>query len=566
MNKYTLIPSNLRYNNAPSTNQDIILNLDAQNQELIEYDRSATISLAQLYDDERQSSTIFRTTFKLNYLYANTISGTTEYTPFKNNLYYLDPINSKQSGIWKGYPQYYEFDFFRPPVNDQHFVYKSKSAYTYNWVYYISYPSENDGEKKLSYTSQVFGTTIWKAKDGIPFMLKNTRYYGSPVIEFLCYVPHGLAVGEYVELSFKYNNKNLFQVYTLGNGLTDSQEYIFTIYNPGFTGDTFKDYTKGILKRVVNPSNISETKSKYYIRKHKIITDVNDIIVTKNGFEKNYLQEERQLEYGPITPDGITRISQKTSSNSYNFTMARDIDINGLIDNQKRPVSELFLTVVHKGYSGFFNPKNTNSNVALKQGWRFNITSSPNPWWSPDNSLSNTNISTTSYTKYQNDVPFVFNYNSDLNKGDTIDGAFCEWNDYLQEERVISEFYHKIKYNEDVFQTVPFNVKNANGYYYQPHHKMQIRVFSDYVEVGNADEVENIPSYAFYSQSDQQFRWRDLYSYGFVDSTLRGVDYPYFNNAHYPFSSNIFRLIPEGSNYITQGIPISIKPIIDDCE
>lgn len=95
---------------------------------------------------------------------------------------------------------------------------------------------------------------------------------------------------------------------------------------------------------------------------------------------------------------------------------------------------------------------------------------------------------------------------------------------------------------------------------------MTIRVFSDYIETGSPNLVENIPSYSFYSTQDQQFRWRDLYEYGFVDNLGRGVDYPFLNSSHYPFSNIIFRLIPEGSNYSITGITQPIKPLIDGCE
>ena len=86
MNKYTIIPSSQKYKSAPFVDQEISLNLEQQSQQLVEYDRSQSISLFQVFDDERQGSTIFRPTFKVNYLYANTYTGTTEYVPFKNTL------------------------------------------------------------------------------------------------------------------------------------------------------------------------------------------------------------------------------------------------------------------------------------------------------------------------------------------------------------------------------------------------------------------------------------------------------------------------------------------------
>jgi hypothetical protein len=88
----------------------------------------------------------------------------------------------------------------------------------------------------------------------------------------------------------------------------------------------------------------------------------------------------------------------------------------------------------------------------------------------------------------------------------------------------------------------------------------------DYIESGSADDVDNIPNYAYYSSQDQQFRWRDLYTYGFIDNLGRGVNYPFLNSAQYPYSNIVFRLIPEGTNVNLTGINFPNKPFIDECE
>jgi hypothetical protein len=564
MNKYTIIPSSLQYKSAPFVDQEISLNLEEQSQQITEYDRSQSISLTQLYDDERQTCTIFRPTFKLNYLYSNTYFGTTEYIPFKNNLYYVNSEQSTVSGVWFGYPQYYEFDFYRPDVTDQHIRYQAKSAYTYNWTYYLSYPYRNNYDKKLN---SVFGN--WIASEGIPFRVGLTSQNGNSLVSFECATSHGLSVGEYVQLSFSYNTNNLFQVYSLGNGLVDSSEFIFNIYNVGYTGNTFFNGKRGKFKRVINPENLIETTSKYYVREHKIVTNVDECIITKNAFEKNVFSEEKKFEYSSITPNKISRISQKTSSNSYNVTFKNDFDLNNVLDNQKRPITELFLTVINKGYSGYFNKPFLGTGVGLKQGWEFNLNSNNtnNVWWDDTYFESNTKIKTSNYT-LTSGVTKTFYYNQNLMSGDTIDGDFCEWNDYEQLERVISPYYHKIKYNQDVFTTTLEPDTNAPGFYYQPHTPMTIRVFSDYIETGDVGVIEGIPSYAYYSNSDQQFRWRDLYTYGFIDNLDRGVDYPFLNFAQYPFKEVQFRLIPEGINYNNRltGVNFPIKPLIDGCE
>ena len=562
MNKYTIIPSSQEYKSAPFVDQDISITLEQQAQQIVEYDRSQSISLAQVFDDERQSSSTFRPTFKVNYLYANTYTGTTEYVPFKNNLYYVEPEQSSVSGIWKGFPQFYEFDFFRPDIKDQHVEYRAKSAYTYNWTYYVSYAYSNNYDKKLSYDLNN-SSYNWIASEGIPFSIYNGTQNGSNVIRFQCIAPHGLTVGEYVELSFFYNQTNLFQVYSLGNNELDSDLYIFNIYNFGYTGTTFANSVTGTFKRVINPDNLLETKSKYYIREHKIISDVDGTIISKNGFEKNVFGEERKFEYSSITPNQISRISQKTSSNSYNVTVNYDLELNGVLDNQKRPVSELFLTIINKGFTGYFNQPN--NSIGLKQGWEFNLTSPVSGWWELTNNDSDTNIQTENYT-LTSGVTKTFYYNKNLNIGDLVDGDFCEWNDYDQFERVISPYYQKINYNQNVFQTTNTYDTNSPGFYYKPHTSMTIRVFSDYVETANVGQVDNVPFYSYYSNSDEQFRWRDLYSYGFKDNLERGVDYPFLNSAQYPFKELVFRLIPEGINYNTLGVQYPIKPLFDECE
>lgn len=563
MNSFTIIPARLNYKSAPILDSQVTIDLDQTQKELIQFVRNTSISLAQLYDDERQESEIYRPTFKVDYIYDNTYTGTTDYLPFQYNLFLVDAAQSKLSGIWKGFPQYYEFDFFRPPVNDNHISYVPQSAYTYNWTYYITYAAENDYDKNMQVTYS--GNTLnFQAQDGIPFVVFNTKQGGANIISFQCFMPHGLTVNDYVELSFSYGNQNVFNVFSLGNSKSLSSDFVFNIVDVGYTGNTFDNGIMGTFKRVANPDNI-ETKSKYYVRKNKVLANESNIYVTKSGFELNPFKNVRQFEFSSITPNNIDRVSKKTSSITYNFTMKNDLIISGITDNQKRPLDEIYLSIVNKGYSGYFNKPYGNG--GLKQGWFFNITKDLSPWWENFNSNSDTNIPTSSYTRTSGSTE-TFYYNDVLNIGDLIDGDFCEWNDYEQIERVISPYIQKIRFNEDVFKTVDKPSNNTPGYYYTVHHPMTIKVFSSYVETGVADITENIPNYAFYSASDQLFRWREPYTIGEFDNDNRGVTYPFLNGAQYPYQSVIFRLIPEGSNYqdVLDGYALGGQPIIDDCE
>lgn len=564
MSDFILIPSSLQYKSAPTVDQRVNIPLEEKQEEMVQFVRNTTLNLQQLYTDERQASQNFRPTFKVNFIYDNTLTGTTEYSPFRDFLYYVEPIQSKVNGVWKGYPQYYEFDFFRPNVSDRHINYVPKSAYTYNWTYYITYPYQNDYTKQLQVNIEN-KTINWVAQDGIPFVISNSSEGGLNTISFQCPVPHGLTANEFVELSFDYEGQFLFDVLSLGNQNYGSSDYVFNIQNLGYTGNTFFNGRTGTFRRVVEADNPIETRSKYYIRQHRVLKNQNDIEVTKTGFELNALQNEKKLEFSSITPNNVTRISQKTSSLNYDFTLSEDLILTGLTNNLKQEINEIFLTVVNKGYSGYFNqPFN---GTGLKQGWLFNINKDVSAWWDDNNLLSNSNIGFLSYNKTTNRT-YTFYYNRVLNQGDILDGDYCEFNDYYQVERVVSPYVQKIKFNQNIFATVNQPNSNPQGYYYFPHLPMTLKYYSNYVETAPATQVENIPSWAYFSETDQEFRWREPYLYGEFDNLDRGVNYPYLNQAHYPFENSFFRLIPEGSNYqaVPFGVNLDIQPIIDDCE
>jgi hypothetical protein len=568
MDNTIIVPSRLRYKSAPTVDQQVSVSVDSKTNEITEYDRIASVNLATLFDDERQASTTFRPTFKVAPLYENAYTGTTEYVPFLNNLYYVDAERSLLSGIWKGYPQYYEFEFFRPNISDQHIPYVSRSAYTYNWTYYLTLPVENN------YTQQLFWTNgtdevNWLAGDGIPFIVNLRSFNGTDFISCKCIAEHNLQIGDYVEFNFGYGNQKLFQVNFLGDGTFASETYIFNLFNVGYTGNTFTNNRKGVFKKILDISNSAETKSTYYIKMHKVITNVNDLVVTKTGFEELPFSSNKKFEFSSLTPNNISRISQKNASQTYTFTMNYDLDIKNLLDNQKRPLNEIFLTIINKGYSGYFNKPNQGTGV--KQGWQFNITQQNNLYWDESNLKSNTNIGFSSYTLTSGSTE-TFYYNLDFKSGDTICGDWCEWNNVTQTERIISPYYQKIKYNQDVFKSSDVPTTNPNGYYYQPHIGMKIRQFSNYVETGLIENADNVPFWSYYSNNYREFFWRDLYTYGFIDEVGNGVDYPFVNSAHYPYINSFFRVIPEGAQFSPiQGFSLNTetlvtKPIIDECE
>jgi len=591
-----IIQSTERYKGAPKQDQQLNVSLVQTQKELVEFDRSVDLNLATVFDEERQQSFTFRPVGKFMLVFENAYTGSTVYPPFRDNLYYTNALGNSISyfpsgnfpGVppqpinpnipWDGFPQYPEFDFIRTDLdvsgytfgNGRHLDFKSVSATTYNWSHYLSYAFDNDYNKDLyAIEPETNLSWNWVSSQGIPYVIAVGSDQTTRFITFKCPMTHGLSVGEFVELSVNYNGNSFFQVSSLGDGGAGSEEYIFGLRNVGYTGVTFQTLTQGTLRRVLNVANSADTISQYYVRKHKILTNPDCAVLVNAGYEQNIYNNKQKCEIKALTPNLKKRTSVKEGARSYTLSFNCDVNTLDLLDNQKRPVSELFFTTIWRGYFGWTEK--------LRQGWYFNTyldKSKPQIWWDQNNPNSNTTINQSQYNSLLGQGPFY--YNDFLFEGDVIDGDFCEWNNFEQLERTISLYQHKITYNQLWFKldnTLPQT--NQPGYFYQPHRGIQIRAFSDYIEEGSSTNVVGIPDYAYYSTTNALFRWRDLYPYGFIDTDGVGVDYPYLNDAQYPFLNTIFRITPENynipSDYAQIGsVPINTttipEPTVDECE
>lgn len=606
--EHRLVLGSLRYKSASDNDVGLQVDLNQTQRDMVEFQPNTNVDLTELYDQERQDSTIFRPTAKLVLLFENQYSGTTIYPPFKENLFYINErfyaqqqqLNPGIPYAWGGYPQYSEFSFIRTDIDvsgytsppNEHVYFLTKSATNYNWNIYLTY-AFSGYNKYLRYDDKRANNSVnpqnWFASDGIPYTILSTASNGYNLITLRCRIEHGVSIGEYVELiddtgnPLNYQGSNVYQVHSLGNGLYDSEKYYINIYDYGILttlGSPFNSGKQGVLKRVISEDNINETRSKYYVRQHKVLTRVDDAIIAKAGFELNAFSQVSKYVPSALTPNSVAKIVTKTNNQSYTISFSKDVDVSPLLDNNGIPVSELFFTVIHKGYFGWFYSNQSIANSVLKEGYVFNMTyitpnacastvSIPSNWWNLNFVRSYTKIPFRTYVK----GGYTFYYNESLDVGDIIDGDFCEWNDYEQKERVISKYIHKIYYNTTIFnntnavlgvcsQSTP---NNPYGYYYIPHYPVKIRDFSDYIEEGDPKNTDFIPDYAFYSSYRKLFRWRDIYTYGFVDSAGNGVNLPFMNGVHHPYLNINFRVIPEGYNFSDILTDIG-RPLNDDCE
>jgi hypothetical protein len=566
-----IVLGSLRY--ASNNDKDVWVQppLFSNSREYVEGDRTILVDQQTVFDNERQRSDIFRLSGKITNIVNNEVSGKTSYTPYKNYLYYTNPIQNAISSInnpslaWEGYPQYSEFSISRNIGINGHIPFINKSASSYNWAFYVTYAFSSTTTQTMSYTSEKFGVTNngFLCGDGIPYVIESGVFNGKRLVYFYCGVNHNLQAGQSVELSVPINGKTVFTVYSLGDGTYRSEDNVFSIYDLKFNPTDVQTGTYGTLKRISNITNSGETKSIYYVRLHKILKTPDMCNISKAGFENNPFSIKKKIEYTQLTPNQTERVSIKDGTQSFSYTIDSDVDIAGLTDNNGKPITELFLTTIERGYMGWFNKPYTNQNgqpTGLEIGWNFNfLNNSIDNWWDKNSVVNKDNIPVNSYVANGQ----TFYYNDYLNVGEILKGDFCEYNYTEQKEYVLSRMSHKYSFNDTYF----LNNSTSNlpsGYLYNPHNPIQIRTFSDYIEFGSKDYVDNIPGYAWYSEYENSWFWRDLYSYGYIDNDGIGVDYPFINGSHYIFTNLIFLQYPVQRNLT---LSLDINDLTDDnCE
>lgn len=573
-----IVLGNKRFIGSSNQPVQVQLPLIGDRRNFVQGDRSNVVNLQDVFETERQSSNIFRLSGKIVNIFNNTISGRTQYTPFKNSLYYVNPTTSVTTNVWEGYPPYQEFGFIREDMVSGHLNFVPKSSTTYNWSIYTSYAFSSTTNQVMSYTDETYNVTNtnFSVSEGVPFVIDTGVYNGKDLVYFYCGTNHNLTPGQFVKLNITINGKNVFQVYDVGDGTYNSEKRVFSVYNLKFDPTDIHTGKYGNFRRIITLTNSAETESRYYVRLHKIITGQDETFLTKMAFENNPFPIKRKLEYSGLTPNATQRVSVKDGRQTYGYTINKDIDITNLNDNTGKPIRELFISIVNKGYGGWFNKPDSQPS-AIDIGWDFNFTKTNiNYWWTHNSSNNKDNIPVGSYIK--SGKPFY--YNKTLNVGDVIKGDFCEYNDIEQTEYVLSDLYHKYSFNPELFTPnhSDSGVASLTGFYsvidtmlppgysYKPHYSIPIRVFSNYIEATDINQISQVPFHSYYSNNNEELIWRDVYTYGYTDSDGRGVNSPFINGAHYPFGDIIFLQHPmsrDTSGYFTNEIN---QPTTDDCE
>lgn len=544
--------------------------ITTEQREYVEGERNLSLSLVDQFNDERDYCSRYRPYGKINMVYNNVITGSSNDSTVIESMYFMpdyygcpdDALLPNSGPPCTGTPPSMAFDMIPPRRYwGNTSTYSNVTSHHDNWVTYITYVYSHDDTYSMRYYyggDYSSGHITFTPADGIPFISELVTLDGSEYLQFKCAVPHGLTKDEYFELqtgavTSGVNHRTTLPSHTttvidgkpqsFGDGTVGSEEYIFNVRVDTTVGG-FQPSSMGTFKRIINIDRKNDTRSEYYVHKHKVITKHNDITMDRTGFEDEVFKRSGRIFKARHTPDNIKKTVIRQEMNSYAWNCDLDIDREDYYDNQNRPITDFYLTIIQANKNKMW--KWTTSPMGYGWDWNFRPVGEVDPYVKTNaNPTLITQTNTTGINK--------------PNIGSIMRGAFVEWNKYELEERTLSDISHSLEFRQSVFST------DGSIYRYKPHYKIKLRTFSKNILYDS--DLNESPQYAQYLISESAHRWRTINPIGFYEEGV-GVTYPYLNDAHYPYTDVKFMIEPirVGLEFSGDGRVIMTQQIGDYCE
>jgi len=547
-NKKIILPSK-KFANAPDEELDLKLNLDTSESLLRIGERDIVLDVAKLYSKERNDSINYKIYGKLKMVFRNLYCGNTDYTYLKDRLYL---VGDGTDNDHTGFLPYDEFAFMRRDVYREintsetrdtvptefklltghtgslaHTTVTPINAPYQNWNLYLSYVYSGDTNFPMKYSLTGNTYSEFTANDGIPF---RVTYTGGTYYELTSPVEHGMTNGDYITLSggtFTGNaSGRTYSITSVGNEIYGSEKYVVNILKSQIPKTKIFN-TIMFGKRCLDINNISGSTSTYYVHKHKTLTNVNDYILDKVGFETPIWEDEKKLVFENFSGDNDVLV-ERNRMESVLYDFKEPFKLSGLTNNLGFTPTEVYVTALFRNGNGYFN-------YPPKVGYKFNF---HDTWIDYQFSGTTSNETGLSGTTFIRDS-YTFTSGNTIPIDTILNGAFVEYNPKEMKERIVSESFHKITNPTTIFdhsQTVgSLNASSDNleGLIYQPHYRVKLRELSPYVETATTNDIFNLPENTNYDADENVWRWRDLYDHGYVDQDGYGTNFPFVNGTHY---------------------------------
>jgi hypothetical protein len=513
------------------------------------------LDVGERFDVERQRSKYYRIMGTINPTISNALFNLDDSGPYLdlytwkgfnysnpatadfrfNNPIYPDVVRDylKETNGWFGYfdpnlarsgfctffdmePKKQRFSFI-PDINPYH---SASSFPVKNWEMTITYPASIDSTHNMV----AGGLLILEA---IPVIVATRQM---TAIGVACL--HNVNTGDVVRITGTngYDGDHVVVRTGLDNG--DLKENYFVIDVPPTGSVSFNSRFKKVFGGV---------EVKYYFRKFRKIKTRNAPVIETDDYEAYKLAFSET-----VFNDDVVQ-----------FAFNEDIDVSDLKDNLGRPLSQLYLTIIKTDSNGLFT--NVSSGIECNFIPELN-TSTVNPYLRNIPVINK--IHNGGQEPFPSHIPLENNVAVSNNNGtgDDFYGDLVEYSPNEVRETVLADVMHRFNTinrqtnpsmtyiltprNDDtvppataVTETISLGPRQE-GYYYKPHHLIEIRKFSTYIEQGDVN-TENKPEYAV-NLGDGRYLWRDLMDIGVNEIDQQALDYPFLNGCHYLYANYCF--------------------------
>ena len=394
-----------------------------------------------------------------------------------------------------------------------------------NWDITITYPANKDDTHYLVANGLLITTMTIRKIGGRDLVCLGTA------------VPHNLTTDNDIKLTNMPSNElnGVFSVLSVGLDNGDYKENFFTIgvdaTNPTIASLVGTAFNGGRLKRLYFGHEV-----KYYIRKFRKIKMFST-------------QKEIEPDDYELYPVGFAVTSY--NDKLFQLILNEDIDISNLKDNLGRPLTEIYVTILKTDSSSTFTKVMDGFDMVNIEG---NTKTNSAPFRKVSNIRKMHTLGSDPKAPFPSHDPLDMNGNGvDINDSEYY-GDIVEYSLYEVKETVLSEVTHRfntidrelgsdITFTDSAELDVTKQKKviegsRLEGYIYKPHHKIQIRQYSNYVEQGD-DKTLGIPEYRE-QIGNNIFLWRDILDIGFNDGIGAPIDFPFLNGCHYLYSNICF--------------------------
>lgn len=402
----------------------------------------------------------------------------------------------------------------------------------YNWDLFLTYPYENDYDNVL-----ISGGLLVKS---IELAFNSV---GRRIVLFSTYTKHNLSIGTAFNLYIGENKVENILVNSLGNVKKEDEEHYFyttqtdiisdilgkkteidedtdnDVINKQIkdTGDTFR------LKHIVNGY-----ESEYYIRKFKKLPNLNKIVNKEDELtlDKSYCVKEFE-EWIKDKPNDFDKEQYQLafSSTIYNdnntqVTWTDGINIDNILDNRGRPLTEIYLTIMkrNKGYREWYTDRDvTNQNIEYSHcfgnvSWGFDLLSAKSEEEiNLQESLQDVKlIHNVVDIDIVNDDEFngdIVEYNVTTCNETVLEDCYFRFNTYLREnpvdyytyqyDEITSDDYDKKGFIKETKQLTNDDVikfwLHTEGYYYKAHYRILLKEFGEIHQESHFDlNIKNV--------------------------------------------------------------------------